>query len=160
MVVLASIKQHGSSYVRENSRRFFAVLAVAAPFLGGCMTTSSRPSDVTQEQVALNPFDTAASRPEILLSARLDGTLGSNGRCVTIGTANGSVTPLWPEGTEVRREANRTLLVLPDGRGTAEFGQRVRLGGGAFGPADRNRLAEPARSACPEVYFAVSNVAE
>jgi hypothetical protein len=125
-----------------------------------CMTSDVPMNDVTQDQLALNPFDTAASRPEILLTGKLAGRLRSNGRCLVVYGGSGPVTPLWPEGTVLRRENGRLLLQLPDGRGSAEIGSRVQLGGGAFAQSGEGQLAGWVRGSCPQVFFAVSNTSE
>jgi hypothetical protein len=135
-------------------------LAVAILTLPGCMTDAPPPAEPTQQQLALNPFDTPESRPEILLTGKLTGRLATDGRCVTVETASGPVTPLWPGGTELRRQGKQTFVVLPDERGTASFGQRMRLAGGSFPASERDRLASFARTDCPQVYFVVSNVDE
>jgi hypothetical protein len=124
------------------------------------MTNGGPANEATQDQLAFNPFDTADSRPEIFLTGKLSGRLASNGRCIVVEADGGSVTPLWPEGTELRRDGDRLVLSLPDGRGTAALGGRVRLGGGAFAEVGRERLAAWVASACPQIFFAVSNISE
>jgi hypothetical protein len=124
------------------------------------MTSDVMVKDVTQDQLALNPFDTVASRPEILLTGKLTGRLRSNGRCLVVEAGAGPVTPLWPEGTVLRRENGGLTLELPDGRGSAKLGSRVQLGGGTFAAAGEGRLAGWIRGSCPQLFFAVSNASE
>lgn len=134
----------------------FGVLMIA---VSSCATP--RPTaPVTQEQVALNPYDSKDDRPAILLTAKLAGRLGSNGRCIIVGAEGAVVTPLWPEGTEVMRRGSETVLVLPGGRGTAVVGEKVSLGGGSLPASQRERLPEWVKRHCPELYFAVSFVGD
>ena len=112
--------------------------------------------DPAEDQLALNPYDTESSRPGIYLTAALDGRLASNGRCIVVVKGSTQVTPLWPAGTRLRHERGRTLIILPDGRGTAIYGGKPRLGGGAFGPEQAHLLPESIRRDCPAPYFVVS----
>jgi hypothetical protein len=117
-------------------------------------------SEVSEDQLALNPFDTMANRPEVFLTAGLIGRLSSNGQCVILGTSRGAITLLWPEGTQLRREGGRTLIVLPDNRGVGVYGSEVRLGGGVFQESERGLWSKTVRQNCPERAFAVSTIAK
>lgn len=142
------------NFVRASIRMSFLPVFLAV----GCTTPSSSPSATSEEQLALNPFDRVGSRPEILNTAQLTGRLSSNGRCVTVETPTGAATPLWPEGTVLRQEAGRTLVVLPDGRGSAVLGGKVKLAGGSFAASQLEALPGWVKGSCPNNYFTVSNV--
>jgi len=126
--------------------------------LAGCAASGRPAAIVTEAQLALNPHDRPGQRPEIMLSGLLAGRLVSNGRCLTVVTGRGAVTPLWPVGTAVRKGSGGTEIVLPDGRGTAIVGQRARLAGGSFAASQAGELSPPVRTSCSSPYFAVSTV--
>jgi hypothetical protein len=132
---------------------------VCGMVLAGCATKSLPAFTASQSQLALNPYDSPGNRPDILLTGRTNGRLASDGRCITLATRNGAVTPLWPGGTRIESRGRKTVVILPDGRGTAVVGGEVRLGGGALPASQREGLSDFVRRSCPGVYFVVSNVA-
>src|SRR3954468_14648451 len=133
-------------------------LCVACFIFDGCVAASSGPVPMTEQQLAFNPNDREGNRPEILLTGAVTGRLMTDGKCVILKTAAGDVTPLWPEGTRLRSNGGVTSVVLPDGRGTAPIGAKVRLAGGAFPASQHEALSEFAKSACPDDYFTVSSI--
>lgn len=132
--------------------------ALLAPALGGCMTPAAPSTAVTAEHLAFNPSDEPGARPDIVLTARMQGMLGSDGRCLVVRQDGEAVTPLWPGGTTLRESGGRTVITLPHDRGQATIGERVTLSGGAFAVADVGRLADDVRRRCPAPFFAVSTV--
>jgi hypothetical protein len=133
------------------------LISAAASFLSTACATSPAPVDaVTGEHLALNPFDRIGDRPGIMLTGEATGRLSSNGRCLVLGSGTEARTLLWPEGTRVERRGADTVIVLPDGRGTAVMGKYVRLAGGAFPASQIGALSEAVRQSCPNSYFSVS----
>lgn len=137
--------------------RAVGILSVVALCLGGCATTAFRDGRlISDADLATNPFDTITNRPDILLTARLAGHMVFDGKCVVVETANGPITPLWPEGSRVVTTGDRQAINLPDGRGSVVLGRKVSLSGSAYSSSDANLSAPKTRAGCPPTYFAVS----
>lgn len=128
-----------------------ASMICLALLASGCATTQI-PHD--QPVLALNTNDTPTSRPDIFLTGSLRGTLKTAGRCIVVIGSGTTTTPLWPVGTQIRRDNGNTVVALPDGRGAVRLGKTVTLAGGI---ASRDAALIPAEISadCPDAYFSV-----
>jgi len=134
------------------SMRFIAAMA-ASSCLASCAAIP--PSDLAGARLAFNPFDTPEDRPKVLNTASVTGRLWVRDACVVIETASGPMTPLWPVGATLGRDG---VIELPEGRGNARLGAKVRLTGSAFAQGQEPRSVELIPALCPLPYFATSNI--
>lgn len=140
----------------EAPRNYYVMGFVIA--LAGCATLNNPSVHASSDQLAINPFDVPGSRPDVLLMAKMEGVLHTDGRCITVRRDEEVVTPLWPGGTTIVDSDGRFLVRLPDDRGVATIGNHVSLSGGAFAGGNDIDLAEGVRQSCPARYFVVSTV--
>jgi hypothetical protein len=135
--------------------RALGILCTVTLGLCGCMTTRDSERSATDADLVINPYDTIADRPDVLLTAQLSGRLLFDGRCVVVQTAKGPVVPLWPEGTQVVVKDDRQVITLPEQRGSVAIGGKASLSGAAFSASDTARLPTVSAS-CAHTFFAVS----
>lgn len=132
----------------------------ALPFLFVCAGCATMEGQRTTQAPVLqfNPIDSPQGRPDIFLTGGLSGKLTRQGACIIVTTSTGKVVPLWPIGTTLKSSERGLAVELPDSRGTAYLGERVRLSGSTYPSENANRLPDSSVPSCPNTYFAVSGI--
>ena len=124
--------------------------------VSGCTTMPVQGSKASINLLT-NPFDTPKNRPDVLLTAGVQGTLIVQDGCIFLSHNGGMIAPVWPVGSTIAQDPVAVRIIMPNNRGVAVVGQTVRLSGGAISSQDVER--QNGRDAqCAGKYFAVSSV--
>lgn len=114
--------------------------------LAGCASPASTSSTSSLPESTL----TSGVAPSSMLLT-LSGVLTMEGECVVLAAdagqmTSGSVSLLWPRGSQLRREGPARVVVRPDGVARVQVGQRVTVAGGFVDPPSASSCIDSSKA--------------